>query len=80
MLAIPAITVALLSFLPLDQTAKLTLLVGCAAPSAIAAAMFAQMYGTDYLFSTRAVALTTILSLVTLPGVIALMSFLMEVI
>lgn len=80
LLVIPLVTVALLLWFPITAEAKLTLLVGCAAPSAIAAAMFAQMYGTDYLFSTRAVALTTILSLVTLPGVIALMSFLMEVI
>lgn len=77
LLVIPALTIALLLFFPIDNAAKLTLLVGSAAPSAVAAAMFAQMYDTDYLFSTRVVALTTILSLVTLPAVIAVMSALL---
>lgn len=77
-LLIPAIAVALLFVLPLDPTAKLCLLVGTAAPTAIACAMFAQIYDTDYLFSTRVVALTTILSLVTLPGWIAVLTALME--
>ena len=73
-LLIPAITVALLACLPLDPTATLTLLVGCAAPTATARAMFAQIYDTDYLFSTRVVALTTLLSLLTLPGWIAVLT------
>lgn len=77
LLVIPAITMALLLVVPLDHTAKLTLLVGTAAPTAIASAMFAQMYGSDYLYSTKVVALTTILSLVTLPGIIAVMDLLL---
>lgn len=77
LLIIPALTMALLYFMPLDNTAKLTLLVGTSAPTAIASAMFAQMYGSDYLYSTKVVALTTILSLFTLPAVIAAMSFLL---
>lgn len=76
LLLIPAFTILLLLFIPLDNTAKLTLLVGAAAPCAIAAAMFAQIHGSDYLFSTKTVALSTLLSLVTLPSIIAVMSFL----
>ena len=53
--------------------AALVLLVGVAAPCAIACAMFSQVYGADYLFATRAIALTTLLSVVTLPGLIAVM-------
>lgn len=78
LLVIPLLTIALLYFIPLDNTAKLTLLVGTSAPTAIASAMFAQMYGSDYLYSTKVVALSTVLSLVTLPAVIALMSFLLS--
>jgi hypothetical protein len=73
---IPLCSVALLSVLPLDQTARLTLLVGLSAPTAIASAMFAQLYETDYLFATRAVALSTLLSAVTLPAIIALTEWL----
>ncbi len=78
LLLIPACTILLLLFIPLDSTAKLTLLVGAAAPCAIAAAMFAQIHGSDYLFSTKTVALSTLLSLITLPSIIAVMSFLIE--
>lgn len=77
LIVIPALTIVLLYFVPLDNTAKLTLLVGAAAPTAIASAMFAQMYGSDYLYSTKVVALSTVLSLVTLPTVIAILSFLL---
>lgn len=79
LILIPLFTIILLLVIPLDSTAKLTLLVGTAAPTAIASAMFAQMYGSDYLFSTKVVALTTLLSLVTLPCLIALLSFLLAV-
>ena len=74
LILIPAISVVLLTVIPLDQTAKLALLVGVATPTAIASAMFAQIHGTDYLFSTRVVALTTLLSLVTLPAWIAVLT------
>lgn len=74
---IPALTIALLCCIPLRDTAKLTLLVGTAAPTAVASAMFAQMYGSDYLYATRVVALTTLLSLVTLPAMTALMGVLL---
>ena len=78
LLLIPAFTMLMLLLIPLEHTAKLTLLVGAAAPSAIATAMFAQIHGSDYLFSTKTVALSTLLSLVTLPSIIAVMSFLIE--
>lgn len=71
-LIIPLLSVTVLLFFPLDLTAKLTLLIAIAAPTAVAAAMFAQIYETDYLFSTRVVALSTILSLITLPAWIAI--------
>ena len=78
MLAIPAILMVLLLFVPIDQTAKLVLLVGVSAPCAIACAMFSQVYGADYLYATRAIALTTVLSVITLPGLIAVMEILMR--
>lgn len=73
LLLIPALSVLLLIPIPIEPVAKLTLMVGVAAPTAIASAMFGQLYGSDYLFSTRAIALTTLLSVVTLPATIALM-------
>ena len=67
LLLIPAVTIVLLLVLPLDHMSKVVLLTGAAAPCALASAMFGQLYGTDYLFSTRVIALSTLLSVVTLP-------------
>lgn len=67
LLAIPAFTVIILLALPLGSVSEQCLLIGMAAPSAISCAMFAQIYDTNYLFSTRVIALTTLLSLLTLP-------------
>ena len=78
LLAIPMVVMVILLFVPVDETAKLTLLVGAAAPTAIASAMFSQVYGADFLYATRAIALTTILSVVTLPALIAVMEMLMR--
>ena len=80
LLLVPAVSIILLLFVPLNTMSKLTLLTGIAAPCAIASAMFGQIYHTDYLFSTRAIALTTILSAVTLPLSIAVMESLLRLI
>jgi len=74
MLLIPAITVAVLLPIPLDAATKTVLMVAIAAPTGIITAMFAQMYDSDYLFATRVVGLTTLLSLGLLPGWIAVLS------
>ncbi len=62
LLLIPAIAIVLLLFIPLDHMSKIILLTGTAAPCALASAMFGQIYGTDYLFSTRVISLSTLLS------------------
>ena len=73
LLVIPLICMAALLFVPLGPEAKLTLLVGIAAPCAIAPATVGQICGADYLYTTRAIALSTLLSVITLPALIAVM-------
>ena len=73
-LLIPAAALVILMFLPVADMAKLVLMVAVATPSGITCAMFAQMYDSDYLFATRVVGLTTLLSLVLLPMWIAAMT------
>ncbi|MDO4269991.1 MAG: AEC family transporter [Eubacteriales bacterium] len=80
LLLMPAISIVLLLFVPLSTMAKLTLLTGIAAPCALASAMFGQLYHTDFLFSTRAIALTTLLSVVTLPLSITVMEALLRLV
>ena len=48
------------------------MLISAAAPVAMAASLFGRTYGTDYLFSTRATAVSTILSAITIPALVAL--------
>lgn len=73
---LPLLTMAVYLLLPLDQTVRAAMLVCVSAPVAMASPMFAQVYGTDYLFSTRAVAVSTVLSAVTIPGMVALCTLL----
>lgn len=72
LLILPLITLAIFLLLPLDNVLRNTMLISAAAPVAMACSMFGQVYGTDYLFSTRAVAVSTILSAITIPSMIAL--------
>ncbi|NLM51819.1 MAG: hypothetical protein GX197_03215 [Firmicutes bacterium] len=76
LIVIPAVTMLILYFLPLALTAKIVLLVAVAAPTAVVSPMFAKIYHTDYLFSTRVVALSTLLSIITLPLIITVFTYL----
>lgn len=76
LLLVPLLVVALVLIVPLDETARVALLIGCAAPVAINVATFAQVYDTDFLFCTRAVALSTLLCILTMPALLALYSML----
>lgn len=74
LLILPLITMAFFLLLPLDSTLRNTMLISAAAPVAMVCSMFGQVYGTDYLFSTRTVAVSTIFSALTIPFIIALSS------
>ena len=69
LLLIPAIAIVLLLFIPLDHMSKIILLTGTAAPCALA---------TDYLFSTRVISLSTLLSVITLPLCISVLEGLLH--
>ncbi len=72
----PLVLVPVMLSAPVDLTAKVCLMIGFAAPAAVLAAMFAQMHHTDYLYATKIVAHSTLLSAVTMPLVIALFTVL----
>lgn len=76
LLVLPLITLAIFLLLPLDSVLRNSMLISAAAPVAMVCSMFGQVYGTDYLFSTRAVAVSTILSALSIPALIALNSLL----
>lgn len=76
LLVLPLITMAFFLLLPLGNILRNAMLISAAAPVAMVCSMFGQVYGTDFLFSTRTVAVSTIFSALTIPFIIALNSLL----
>ena len=71
LLLIPAVTLALLTPLPVDLTMKYVILLGASAPVGANVAVYAQLYGKDYSYACRTVVLSTVLSILTLPVLVA---------
>lgn len=71
LLLIPAVTLALLTPLPVDLTMKYVILLGASAPVGANVAVYAQLYGNDYSYACRTVVLSTVLSILTLPVLVA---------
>ena len=67
LLIIPVIILGLLTLAPVDLAVKMALMIGFASPCSMGIPMFAQMFGGDYLFPSKCVVLSTLLSIVTLP-------------
>ena len=72
LLVVPALVIACLMALPLDATVKLVVLVALSTPCGTVSAMFPQLFGGDYRFGAGLVSLSTLLSLVILPVVLAI--------
>lgn len=72
LLVLPLLTLGIFMLVPLEHTLRCSMLISASAPVAMAASLFGKTYGTDYLFSTRATAVSTILSAITIPALVAL--------
>lgn len=71
LLLIPALTLLPLIFLPVAVTVKFVILVAAAAPVGANVAVYAQLYNQDYPYACQTVALSTVLSILTLPVAVA---------
>lgn len=71
LLVVPAIVMAALAPLPLDAVVKLVVLIALSAPCGTVSAMFPQMFGGDYRFGAGLVSLSTLLSLIVMPALLA---------
>lgn len=69
---IPAVTLVVLWLLPIDTTMALVILTAACAPVGANVAVYAQIYGEDYPYACQTVALSTVLSVITMPLVLAL--------
>ena len=68
----PIVTIALLYFMPASFEVRMVLMIIGAAPAASATSMLAQKYGADYQYGTGLSIGTTVLSMATMPAVLAL--------
>lgn len=71
LILIPAVSLFALWALPISSTVALTLLICAAAPVGANVAVYAQLHGKDYAYASKIVVLSTLLSLVSLPLVVA---------
>ncbi|WP_373822747.1 AEC family transporter [Streptococcus ferus] len=67
------ISIMMIGFLPVDShDLKLALTIASISPTALNAALLSQVYGDDYEYGSRLVLLTTVLSLISIPLLMAL--------
>lgn len=71
LVVMPAISIVVLAVLPLAVPIKLTVLIANAAPCGTLSAMLPQKFGGDYRFGAGLVSSSTLLSLVSMPAVLA---------
>ncbi len=68
----PLVTIVPLLFMPAPFEVRMVLMVIAAAPAASATSMLAQKYGADYQYGTGLAIGTTVLSMITMPAVLAI--------
>ena len=77
LLLIPLVTLILLWILPIDKTVSLCLLLTASAPVGANVAVYAQLHGKNYIYATKTVVTSTLLSLVSMPLILILAQWLL---
>ena len=73
---LPLLALVLLTILPIqDETIKMVMLIVSSAPTAALLPIFCQMYDHDIVYGTEIVCFTTLASIITLPLIILLSSY-----
>lgn len=80
LLLIPALTLLILWPLPIDPRLKLAILTAASAPVGSNVAVYAQLYDADYQYACQTVALSTVLSVITLPVVLGIGSIVFQLV
>ena len=71
-IVIPVMTVLILALLPFDVRIRETVLIAAAAPVGANVAIYAQLNGRDYTYACQTVVMSTLLSIATMPAVMAM--------
>lgn len=72
LLVVPLLTLAVLWVLPLSFEIRMAMMITSACPCATSAVIMARNCGTDYVYCVRIFAVTTLLSILTMPVVLSL--------
>lgn len=72
LLAVPAVLIPLLMLMPVSPEIRMVLFIVEACPAGAVTSMFAQIFGGDYQYATGIVVGSTLLSMATMPLVLAL--------
>ena len=72
LVAVPLVCIPLLMLMPVQFEVRMVMMIIAAAPAASATSMFALKYGRDYSYGTGLSIGTTIVSMITMPLVLAL--------
>ena len=72
LLIIPAATLAAFSLIPVNIEILLTIFIALSTPIGANVAVYAQLYDRDYPYACQTVAITTLVSIITLPLVLML--------
>jgi len=72
LVAVPLVSIPILMFMPVPYEVRMVLMIIAAAPAASATSMLALKYGGDYSYGTGLAIGTTIVSMLTMPLVLAL--------
>lgn len=72
LIVVPLVSIPILMFMPVPYEVRMVLMIISAAPAASATSMLALKYGGDYSYGTGLAIGTTIVSMVTMPAVLAL--------
>ena len=75
MIVIPLILLGFIFLIPVSKDIKTIIMLGSCAPTAIIAATFSQLNDADYVFCTKVITVTTIISAITMPLFVTLLSF-----
>lgn len=72
LLLVPLVTILVFHFIPALEAIKLAILVAAFAPIGSNTAVYAQLYDRDYSYACKAIAQSTVLSVITLPLMVSL--------
>ena len=75
LIIIPAVTLLAFRFIPVEHSIFLTVFIALSTPAGANVAVYANLYDADYPYACQVVAITTLISIITLPLMILISSF-----